>query len=169
MTQMMQLIEMTSQTLTNEMQASAESMAESNKALSESLSTEVISKAMGQNNQLAVKLASMEAALGKSIKNVEGKLVNNAEIGALSAAQQNTSAQVRCWQKARMLKSCACLKCSRTKLASVAFQAEKKQNSSAELMAADRHTREAEQTDKGPYHIAIEAVGRLSYGPGSVP
>ena len=94
MTQMMQLIEMTSQTLTNEMKASAEAMAASNQALSESLSTEVISKAMGQNNQLAVKLASMEAALGKSIKNVEGKLVNNAEIGALSAAQQNTSAQV---------------------------------------------------------------------------
>ncbi len=94
MTQMMQLIEMTSQTLTNEMKASAEAMAASNQALSESLSTEVISKSMGQNNQLAVKLASMEAALGKSIKNVEGKLVNNAEIGALSAAQQNTSAQV---------------------------------------------------------------------------
>ena len=94
MTQMMQLIEMTSQTLTNEMKASAEAMAASNQALSESLSTEVISKAMGQNNQLAVKLASMEAALGKSIKNVEGKLVNNAEIGALSAVQQNTSAQV---------------------------------------------------------------------------
>ena len=94
MTQMMQLIETTSQALTNEMKASAEAMAASNKALSESLSTEVISKAMGQNNQLAVKLASMEAALSKSIKDVEGKLVNNAEIGALSAAQQNTSAQV---------------------------------------------------------------------------
>ena len=94
MTQMMQLIETTSQALTNEMKASAEAMAVSNKALSESLSTEVISKAMGQNNQLAVKLARMEAALSKSIKDVEGKLVNNAEIGALSAAQQNTSAQV---------------------------------------------------------------------------
>ena len=94
MTQMMQLIEATSQALTNEMKASAEAMAVSNKALSESLSTEVISKAMGQNNQLAVKLARMEAALSKSIKDVEGKLVNNAEIGALSAAQQNTSAQV---------------------------------------------------------------------------
>ena len=94
MTQMMQLIEATSQALTNEMKASAEAMAVSNKALSESLSTEVISKAMGQNNQLAVKLAKMEAALSKSIKDVEGKLVNNAEIGALSAAQQNTSAQV---------------------------------------------------------------------------
>ena len=94
MTQMMQLIESTSQALTNEMKASAEAMAVSNKALSESLSTEVISKAMGQNNQLAVKLARMEAALSKSIKDVEGKLVNNAEIGALSAAQQNTSAQV---------------------------------------------------------------------------
>ena len=54
----------------------------------------MISKALGQNNQLAVKLASMEAALGKSIKNVEGKLVKNTEIGALSAAQKNTSAQV---------------------------------------------------------------------------
>ena len=94
MTKMMELIEKTSSTLAAEMQASTAAMAESNKALSESLSTEVISKAMGQNNQLAVKLASMEAALGKSIKNVEGKLVKNTEIGALSAAQKNTSAQV---------------------------------------------------------------------------
>ena len=94
MTEMMELIEQTSSTLAAEMQASTAAMAESNKALSESLSTEVISKAMGQNNQLAVKLASMEAVLGKSIKNVEGKLVKNAEIGALSAAQKNTSAQV---------------------------------------------------------------------------
>tara|TARA_B100000123_G_scaffold29063_1_gene19679 strand:+ start:1053 stop:1790 length:738 start_codon:yes stop_codon:yes gene_type:complete len=94
MTKMMELIEQTSSTLAAEMQASTAAMAESNKALSESLSTEVISKAMGQNNQLAVKLASMEAVLGKSIKNVEGKLVKNAEIGALSAAQKNTSAQV---------------------------------------------------------------------------
>ena len=94
MTKMMELIEQTSSTLAAEMQASTAAMAESNKALSESLSTEVISKAMGQNNQLAVKLAVMEAALVKSIKNVEGKLVKNAEIGALSAAQKNTSAQV---------------------------------------------------------------------------
>ena len=94
MTEMMELIEQTSSTLAAEMQASTAAMAESNKTLSESLSTEVISKAMGQNNQLAVKLASMEAALSKSIKNVEGKLVKNAEIGALSAAQKNTSAQV---------------------------------------------------------------------------
>lgn len=94
MTQMMQLIESTSQQLTNEMKASAEAMAASNQALSESLSTEVVSKAMGQNNQLAVKLASMEASLSKSIQDVEGKLVNNAQIGALSASQQNTSAQV---------------------------------------------------------------------------
>ena len=94
MTKMMELIEQTSSTLAAEMQASTAAMAESNKALSESLSTEVISKAMGQNNQLAVKLASMEAALSKSIKNVEGKLVKNTDIGALSAAQKNTSAQV---------------------------------------------------------------------------
>ena len=93
-TQMMKLIEQSSASLAAEMQASTEAMAVSNKALSESLSTEVISKAMGQNNQLAVKLASMEATLGKSIRNVEGKLVKNAEIGALSAAQKNTSAQV---------------------------------------------------------------------------
>ena len=94
MTKMMELIEQTSSTLATEMQASTAAMAESNKALSESLSTEVISKAMGQNNQLAVKLASMEANLGKSIKNIEGKLVKNTEIGALSVAQKNTSAQV---------------------------------------------------------------------------
>ena len=94
MTKMMELIEQTSSTLAAEMQASTAAMAESNKALSESLSTEVISKAMGQNNQLAVKLASMEATLGKSIKSVEGKLVKNTEISALSSAQKNTSAQV---------------------------------------------------------------------------
>ena len=94
MTQMMKLIEKTSGTLAAEMQSSTAAMAESNKALSESLSTEVISKAMGQNNQLAVKLASMEASLGKSIKNVEEKLIKNSEIGALSAVQKNTSAQV---------------------------------------------------------------------------
>ena len=48
MTKMMELIEKTSSTLAAEMQASTAAMAESNKALSESLSTEVISKAMGQ-------------------------------------------------------------------------------------------------------------------------
>ena len=44
MTQMMELIKQTSSTLATEMQASTAKMAESNKALSESLSTEVISK-----------------------------------------------------------------------------------------------------------------------------
>ena len=94
MTQMMKLIEKTSTTLASEMQASTKAVADSNLALSESLANEVISKAMGQNNQLAIKLASMEAGLGKTIKNIESKLVKNSEISALSATQKNTSAQV---------------------------------------------------------------------------
>ena len=93
-TELMALVEKTSVMLTKEMKESAETMADSNKVLSESLSKEVISKAMSQNNQLAVKIASVEASLGKSIQGVEEKLINNAEIGALSVAQKNTSAQV---------------------------------------------------------------------------
>ena len=34
---------------------------------------------------------SMEAGLGKTIKNIESKLVKNSEISALSATQKNTA------------------------------------------------------------------------------
>ncbi len=94
MTEMMTLINASSAAMMEEIKASTNAMVDSNNKLAKSISEEVVSEALGQTNQLAVNLAGLEASISKSIKNVESKLVNNAEIGALSAQQQQTSAQV---------------------------------------------------------------------------
>jgi F0F1-type ATP synthase membrane subunit b/b' len=94
MTEMMALIDASSTAMMEEMKASTGAMVAANEKLAKSISEEVVSEALGQTNQLAVNLAGLEASINKSIKGVESKLVNNAEIGALSAQQQQTSAQV---------------------------------------------------------------------------
>jgi hypothetical protein len=94
MTEMMALIDASSTAMMEEMKASTGAMVAANEKLAKSISEEVVSEALGQTNQFAVNLAGLEASISKSIKDVESKLVNNSEIGALSAQQQQTSAQV---------------------------------------------------------------------------
>jgi F0F1-type ATP synthase membrane subunit b/b' len=94
MTEMMALIDASSTAMMEEMKASTGAMVAANEKLAKSISEEVVSEALGQTNQLAVNLAALEASISKSIKDVESRLVDNAEIGALSAQQQQTSAQV---------------------------------------------------------------------------
>jgi hypothetical protein len=94
MTEMMALISTTSTAMMDELKASTSAMVSANEKLAKSISEEVVSKAMGQTNQLAVNLASLESSISGSIADVESKLVNNAEIGALSAQQKKTAAQV---------------------------------------------------------------------------
>ena len=66
----------------------------SNDAVSEQIGSKILEQTMGQNNGLAVKLAAIESNLNKSIKQIEEKLINPADFGALSAAQSNTAGQV---------------------------------------------------------------------------
>ena len=94
MTEMMGLISSSSSAMMEEMKMSTNAMVLANEKLAKSISEEVVSEALGQTNQLAVNLASLEASISSSIAGVESKLVNNAEIGALSAQQKKTAAQV---------------------------------------------------------------------------
>ena len=94
MTEMMTLISSSSSAMMEEMKMSTNAMIAANEKLAKSISEEVVSEALGQTNQLAVNLASLEASISGSIADVESKLVNNAEIGALSAQQKKTAAQV---------------------------------------------------------------------------
>ena len=94
MTEMMALISSSSTAMMDEMKASTSAMVSANEKLAKSISEEVVSEALGQTNQLAVNLASLEASISGSIADVESKLINNAEIGALSAQQKKTAAQV---------------------------------------------------------------------------
>ena len=94
MTEMMALISSSSSAMMDEMKASTGAMVAANEKLAKSISEEVVSEALGQTNQLAVNLASLEASISGSIADVESKLINNAEIGALSAQQKKTAAQV---------------------------------------------------------------------------
>jgi len=94
MTEMMALISSSSSAMMDELKVSTGAMVSANEKLAKSISEEVVSKAMGQTNQLAVNLASLESSISGSIADVESKLVNNAEIGALSAQQKKTAAQV---------------------------------------------------------------------------
>ena len=92
MTEMMALISSSSTAMMDELKVSTSAMISANEKLAKSISEEVVSKAMGQTNQ--VNLASLESSISGSIADVEAKLVNNAEIGALSAQQKKTAAQV---------------------------------------------------------------------------
>lgn len=94
MTEMMALISSSSTAMMDEMKASTSAMVSANEKLAKSISEEVVSEALGQTNQLAVNLASLEASISGSIADVKSKLINNAEIGALSAQQKKTAAQV---------------------------------------------------------------------------
>ena len=94
MTEMMALISSSSTAMMDELKVSTSAMVSANEKLAKSISEEVVSKAMGQTNQLAVNLASLESSISSSIADVEAKLVNNSEIGALSAQQKKTAAQV---------------------------------------------------------------------------
>jgi len=94
MTQLMALISSTSEATISELQASTSAMRESNAAVAEQISEKLLDQTMGQNNGLAVKLAAIESSLNKSIDKIEKKLINPAELGALSAAQANTSGAV---------------------------------------------------------------------------
>ena len=94
MTEMMELISSSSTAMMDELKVSTSAMVSANEKLAKSISEEVVSKAMGQTNQLAVNLASLESSISGSIADVEAKLVNNSEIGALSAQQKKTAAQV---------------------------------------------------------------------------
>ena len=90
----MALISSSSTAMMDELKVSTSAMVSANEKLAKSISEEVVSKAMGQTNQLDVNLASLESSISGSIADVESKLVNNAEIGALSAQQKKTAAQV---------------------------------------------------------------------------
>ena len=94
MTEMMALISSSSTAMMDELKVSTSAMVSANEKLAKSISEEVVSKAMGQTNQLAVNLASLESSISSSIADVEAKLVNNSEISALSAQQKKTAAQV---------------------------------------------------------------------------
>ena len=94
MTQLIDLIAMTSEQTQAELRASATAIQSANADLAEQMSDQIMGQAMGQNNGLAVKLAAIESNLEKALKSLEGKLINPAEIGALSAAQTTTAGQV---------------------------------------------------------------------------
>ena len=94
MTEMMALISSSSTAMMDELKVSTSAMVSANEKLAKSISEEVVSKAMGQTNQLAVNLASLESSISGSIADLEPKLVNNAEISTLSAQQKKTAAQV---------------------------------------------------------------------------
>ena len=91
MTQLMTLISSTSEATINELQASTSAMRESNAAIAGQIGEKLLDQTVGQNNGIAVKLAAIESSLSKSINKIEKKLINPAELGALSAAQANTS------------------------------------------------------------------------------
>ena len=94
MTQLMTLISSTSEATINELQASTSAMRESNAAIAGQIGEKLLDQTVGQNNGIAVKLAAIESSLSKSINKIEKKLINPAELGALSAAQANTSGTV---------------------------------------------------------------------------
>ena len=112
MTEMMALISSSSTAMMDELKVSTSAMVSANEKLAKSISEEVVSKAMGQTNQLAVNLASLESSISGSIADVEAKLVNNSEISALSAQQKKTAAQVD-MLAGQNVKSFSFCKCSR--------------------------------------------------------
>ena len=94
MTQLIQLISNTSEATLTELRSTTDTIKMSNEAVSEQIGSKILEQTMGQNNGLAVKLAAIESNLNKSIKQIEEKLINPADFGALSAAQSNTAGQV---------------------------------------------------------------------------
>ena len=101
-----QLISETSQQLSADIKASSDAMVLSNKDLGKHLGDTIVNQAMGHLNSVAVQLAGTESKLSKEIDVVQKKLIDNTDIGALSASQKNTAAQVEmlAGQNMKMLK-----------------------------------------------------------------
>ena len=101
-----QLISDSSQQLSTDIKASSNAMVLSNKDLGKHLGDTIVNQAMGHLNSVAVQLAGTESKLSKEIDVVQKKLIDNTDIGALSASQKNTAAQVEmlAGQNMRMLK-----------------------------------------------------------------
>jgi hypothetical protein len=89
-----QLISASSQQLSADIMASSDAMVLSNQELGKQLGDTIMNQAMGHLNSVAVQLAGTESKLSKEIDLVQKKLIDNTEIGALSASQKNTAAQV---------------------------------------------------------------------------
>ena len=81
-------------------------MALSNEKLGKQLGDVIINEAMGHLNSVAVQLAGTDSKLSKEIDDVKKKLIDNSDIGALSASQKNMAAQVEmlAGQNMKMLK-----------------------------------------------------------------
>jgi hypothetical protein len=93
-TELTQLISASSQQLSADIMASSDAMVLSNQELGKQLGDTIMNQAMGHLNSVAVQLAGTESKLSKEIDLVQKKLIDNTEIGALSASQKNTAAQV---------------------------------------------------------------------------
>jgi hypothetical protein len=104
-TELTQLIGVSSQQLSADIKASSDAMALSNEKLGKQLGDVIINEAMGHLNSVAVQLAGTDSKLSKEIDDVK-KLIDNSDIGALSASQKNIAAQVEmlAGQNMKMLK-----------------------------------------------------------------
>ena len=105
-TELTQLIGVSSQQLSADIKASSDAMALSNEKLGKQLGDVIINEAMGHLNSVAVQLAGTDSKLSKEIDDVKKKLIDNSDIGALSASQKNMAAQVEmlAGQNMKMLK-----------------------------------------------------------------
>ena len=105
-TELTQLIGVSSQQLSADIKASSDAMALSNEKLGKQLGDIIINEAMGHLNSVAVQLAGTDSKLSKEIDDVKKKLIDNSDIGALSASQKNMAAQVEmlAGQNMKMLK-----------------------------------------------------------------
>ena len=93
-TELTNLIDASSQQLSADIKASSDAMVLSNEELGRYLGDTIVNQAMGHLNSVAVQLAGTESKLSKELGVVQKKLIDNADIGALSASQKNTAAQV---------------------------------------------------------------------------
>ena len=105
-TELTQLIGVSSQQLSADIKASSDAMELSNEKLGKQLGDVIINEAMGHLNSVAVQLAGTDSKLSKEIDDVKKKLIDNSDIGALSASQKNMAAQVEmlAGQNMKMLK-----------------------------------------------------------------
>jgi len=105
-TELATLIDASSQQLSADIKASSDAMVLSNEELGKYLGDTIVNQAMGHLNSVAVQLAGTESKLSKELDVVQKKLIDNTDIGALSASQKNTAAQVEmlAGQNMRMIK-----------------------------------------------------------------
>jgi hypothetical protein len=93
-TELAKLIGTSSEQLSADIKASSDAMVLSNEELGKYLGDTIVNQAMGHLNSVAVQLAGTESKLSKELDVVQKKLIDNTDIGALSASQKNTAAQV---------------------------------------------------------------------------